>query len=93
MILYLYEPSLSSGIGLESSLLFASEGCNVVLVDIHLEGAQTGAALIAERYPNVKALAVKADVGKEDEIRQAVDTTIQEFGRLDVMVRCFQFRC
>jgi NAD(P)-dependent dehydrogenase (short-subunit alcohol dehydrogenase family) len=59
------------------------------LVDIHLESAQRAADLIAERYPNVKALALKTDVGKEDEVRQAVDTTIQEFGRLDVMVSGF----
>ncbi|EEB98254.1 hypothetical protein MPER_02273, partial [Moniliophthora perniciosa FA553] len=61
-----------SGIGLESSLLFASEGANVLLVDINLEGAQKGAKLITERYPKVKALALKCDVSKEGEIKNAV---------------------
>ncbi|ESK93712.1 short-chain dehydrogenase [Moniliophthora roreri MCA 2997] len=74
-----------SGIGLESSLLFASEGANVLLVDINLQGAQKGADLIAQRYPNVKALALKCDVSKEEEIKNAVDTAVKEFGRLDVM--------
>jgi len=74
-----------SGIGLESSLLFASEGANVLLVDINLQGAEKAVALIKQRYQNVKALAVKADVGKEADVKNAVDTAVKEFGRLDVM--------
>ncbi|KAH9482430.1 putative oxidoreductase YxbG [Psilocybe cubensis] len=76
-----------SGIGLESSILFASEGANVLLVDINLNNAQKGAAIIAERYPNVKALATKADVGKEVDVKAAVEKAVKEFGRLDVMVK------
>jgi len=74
-----------SGIGLESSILFASEGANVLLVDINLVNAEKGAKIISERFPNVKALATKADVGKEAEVRAAVDLAVQVFGRLDVM--------
>lgn len=80
-----------SGIGLESSILFAQEGANVLLVDINLEGAEKGATLIKERFPNVKAIAARADVGKEADIKAAVDKAIKEFGRLDVMVR--SLRC
>jgi NAD(P)-dependent dehydrogenase (short-subunit alcohol dehydrogenase family) len=75
-----------SGIGLESSLLFAQEGAHVLLVDINLAAAEKGAALVKERYPEVKALATKADVGKEADIKAAVDLAVKEFGRLDVMV-------
>lgn len=75
-----------SGIGLESSILFAAEGANVLLVDINLEGAERGATLIKERYPNIKAVAIRADVGKEEDVKNAVDTAVREFGRLDVMV-------
>ncbi|TFK43242.1 hypothetical protein BDQ12DRAFT_731288 [Crucibulum laeve] len=74
-----------SGIGLESSILFAQEGANVILADINLEGAQRGAALIAERFPNVKAVASKTDVSKEADIKGVVDLAVKEFGRLDVM--------
>jgi len=76
----------NSGIGLESSLLFASEGANVLLVDINLKGVESVAALIATRYPNVKAIATKTDVGVEGEIKGAVDLAVKEFGRLDIMV-------
>ncbi|KAF9222048.1 NAD(P)-binding protein [Gyrodon lividus] len=74
-----------SGIGLESSLLFAQEGANILLVDINLPAAEKGAILIKERFPNVKAVAVKADVGKEADIKYAVDLAVKEFGRLDIM--------
>jgi NAD(P)-dependent dehydrogenase (short-subunit alcohol dehydrogenase family) len=77
---------ISSGIGLESSILFAAEGANVLLVDINLEGAKRGATLIKERYPEIKAVAIRADVGKEEDVKNAVDTAVREFGRLDVMV-------
>jgi len=76
-----------SGIGLQSSILFASEGANVLLVDINLANVEKGAKFISERYPNVKALAIKVDVAKEAEVRAAVDLAVREFGRLDVMVR------
>lgn len=76
-----------SGIGLESSILFAQEGANVLMVDIKLETAEAGAALINKRFPNVKAVATKADVGKEADIKAAVEKAVKEFGRLDVMVR------
>ncbi len=75
------------GIGLESSILFAQEGANVVLVDINLDAAEKTAKIIASKHPNVKAVATKADVGKEADVKAAVDKAVQEFGRLDVMVR------
>ena len=76
-----------SGIGLESSILFASEGANVLLVDINLVSAEKAVKIISERYPNVKTISTKADVGKEGEVRAAVDLAVREFGRLDIMVR------
>jgi NAD(P)-dependent dehydrogenase (short-subunit alcohol dehydrogenase family) len=75
-----------SGIGLESSLLFAQEGANVLLVDINLDTVEKSAALVRERYPNVKAIATKADVAKEEEVKSAVDLAVKELGRLDIMV-------
>ncbi|KAG8218824.1 hypothetical protein J3R82DRAFT_4502 [Butyriboletus roseoflavus] len=74
-----------SGIGLESSLLFAKEGANVLLADINLPAAEKGASLIKQRFPNVKVLAVKADVANEQDIKSAVELAVKEFGRLDIM--------
>jgi len=74
-----------SGIGLESSILFALEGANILLVDINLNAAQKTTELIAKKAPTVRAVAVRADVGKEEDVKAAVDKAVEEFGRLDVM--------
>ncbi|KIL68246.1 hypothetical protein M378DRAFT_191234 [Amanita muscaria Koide BX008] len=74
-----------SGIGLESSLLFAQEGAHIILADKNFEAAQKGANLIAQRYPNVRAIPTSTDVGKEDDVKAVVDLAVKEFGRLDVM--------
>jgi len=74
-----------SGIGLESSILFVAEGANVVLADINLAAAEKAKEIIASLHPNAKTLVVKADVGKESDIKDLVDAAVQEFGRLDIM--------
>ena len=80
---------MHSGIGLESALLFAQEGADVLLVDVNLPAAEKALALIQERFPNIKAAALKADVGKEADVKAAVDKAVELFGRLDVMVRVY----
>jgi len=74
-----------SGIGLESSILFASEGAHVVLADINIEAANKAKETISSKYPNARTLVVKADVGKESDVEALVDQTVKEFGRLDIM--------
>ncbi|KAL7413675.1 short-chain dehydrogenase [Mrakia frigida] len=74
-----------SGIGLETSLLFASEGCNLILADINFEAVQKVHELISERYPLVESVPVKCDVSKEQDIKEAVEGAVKKFGRLDVM--------
>lgn len=74
-----------SGIGLESSILFAQEGASVVLADINLAAADKAAALISARFPNAQTLVYKADVAVEKDIKEMVDATVAKFGRLDVM--------
>ena len=54
-------------------------------MDINLKAAEEAAAKISKKAPNVKVLAAKADVGKEEDIKIAVDKAVSEFGRLDVM--------
>lgn len=77
---------LGSGIGLESSILFAQEGATVLLVDVNLEGAQKAVDLIKKRLPNARVFAHKTDVSKEEEVKAVIDRVVKEFGRLDIMV-------
>ena len=52
--------------------------------------AQEGAYVLFV-YVNLPAAALKADMGKEADVKAAVDNTVELFGRLDVMVRVYLF--
>lgn len=80
---------LYRGIGLESSILFAEEGASVCLVDINFPAVEKCVDIIVKRYPNVRAIAIKADVGKESDVKSAVGLAVKAFGRLDIMVYFF----
>ncbi|KIO27091.1 hypothetical protein M407DRAFT_243447 [Tulasnella calospora MUT 4182] len=74
-----------SGIGLETSLLFAQEGANVFLADINQKAVEDAVAVISQRWPNVTATSIKCDVSKEADVKAVVDLAVEKFGRLDVM--------
>jgi|SRR6266850_1742826 len=80
------EAYLLSGIGLESSILFAQEGATVLLIDVNKEAVEKATEIIRQKQPGAKVLAIRADVGQEADVKAAVDTAIKKFGRLDVMV-------
>ncbi|GAA5987086.1 hypothetical protein JCM10908_001020 [Rhodotorula pacifica] len=76
----------ASGIGLESALVFAGEGAHVVVADINVEAANRAVETIQKQVLDApKAIAVKCDVSKEDDIKNLVATAVDTFGRLDVM--------
>lgn len=67
--------------------MFANEGAHVVAADINFEAAQKTVALIEKECKgSVKAIAVKVDVSKEQEIKEMVKSAVDEFGRLDVVL-------
>ena len=73
----------SSGIGKESSLLFAKEGAKIVAVDINdAEGEKT-----VSEIENLggKAIYVHADVSKSSDCEAMVKTSEEKFGKLNVM--------
>ncbi|MDA1189774.1 MAG: SDR family oxidoreductase [Chloroflexi bacterium] len=72
------------GIGGAAAWLFAKEGAKIVIADINAEQGQRTTAQIQETYGD--ALFVRLDVSSEDEWKQAVQTTVDRFGRLDVLV-------
>ena len=57
------------------------------MADINIQAAERAAELIKKKAPNARAIAIKADVGKETDIKAVVDKAVSEFGRLDVMVK------
>jgi NAD(P)-dependent dehydrogenase (short-subunit alcohol dehydrogenase family) len=63
----------ASGIGAESARLFEREGATVVGIDLDAEQA-------------VGVLTIAADVADEDQVRAAMATTVEEYGRIDVLM-------
>lgn len=72
------------GIGRAAAVLFAREGARVVVVDRnHERGASTAAEIVAA---GGEAIFVATDVSRPDEVRRMAETTVEAFGRLDVLV-------
>lgn len=68
-----------SGIGEATAEVFVEQGCKVVVVDI--SGTQDE---VAQRLGE-NAIAVKADVSDETQIKAAIDAAVEKWGRLDVL--------
>jgi NAD(P)-dependent dehydrogenase (short-subunit alcohol dehydrogenase family) len=69
------------GLGLAIAQLFAERGARVALAD--LDGA---AVEQAAREVGHGAISLACDVTKSDDVRRAIDDTVQAFGGLDVMI-------
>jgi NAD(P)-dependent dehydrogenase (short-subunit alcohol dehydrogenase family) len=74
----------ASGIGRATAHALGREGASVVVDDINLGAAETVADEV--RKLGGKALAIKADVSKEGEVKQMVERTVAGFGRVDILV-------
>ena len=73
-----------TGIGRATALAFAQEGSHVVISG---RREDAGRELVSElRALGVEAEFVRADVRREDDVRNLVDKTVARFGRLDVAV-------
>jgi NAD(P)-dependent dehydrogenase (short-subunit alcohol dehydrogenase family) len=72
------------GIGRGVSLCLAEEGANVVLADVDAAAAE-GTASEIEALGR-KALAVRTDVTRRDDVRNMVARALETFGRIDILV-------
>ncbi|MEE9407328.1 MAG: 3-oxoacyl-ACP reductase family protein [Polaribacter sp.] len=73
-----------SGIGKATAIHFAKHGATVVVSDINIESAQAVSEEI--KKSNGKATANKCNVAKFEEVENLVNSTVKEFGKLDVIV-------
>jgi NAD(P)-dependent dehydrogenase (short-subunit alcohol dehydrogenase family) len=74
------------GFGRGIALFLAGEGCDVISVDMDIEGASKTAADVSAL--GRKSLALKVDITKKEEIDEAVRKALAEFGRIDILVNC-----
>ncbi len=73
----------ASGMGRAATVRFAREGARVIACDLDLDATRESVAM-AEAAGG-RALAVRADVSKEAEVREAVRAGIKAYGKLDVL--------
>ena len=80
-----------SGIGRAVAVLFAREGCNIAIayLDEHQDAETTKAAVEKEGR---RAILLPGDVADPAYAEAAVDRTVSEFGKLDVLVNNAAFQ-
>ena len=70
----------AQGLGAALAARLDAEGCNVVVADMNYEGAKN----TAEGLKN--AIAVKVDVCDEQQVESMVNTAVEKFGKLDLLI-------
>jgi NAD(P)-dependent dehydrogenase (short-subunit alcohol dehydrogenase family) len=75
-----------SGIGRAVAVLFAREGANVAIGHLADEDADANETVKLVQAEGRRCLTLPGDVGDEAFCRQAVERTVRELGRLDVLV-------
>lgn len=84
-----------SGIGRSVAVLFAKEGADVALVFLDVECDDAKKTRQAVEKTGRSALLIPGDVSEPEFCRQAVEDTVERFGRLDVLVNnaAYQQHC
>jgi NAD(P)-dependent dehydrogenase (short-subunit alcohol dehydrogenase family) len=72
-----------SGIGRASALLFAKEGAKVAVVDYVPEGGRETVKMI--KKAGGEAIFIEADVSKAADAERMVKTTVDTYGRIDIL--------
>ncbi|MFV0495320.1 3-oxoacyl-ACP reductase FabG [Mycobacterium sp.] len=73
----------AQGLGLAIAERFVAEGARVVLGDVNLDATRAAAEKLGgERI----AVAQRCDVTRSGEVQKLIETAIERFGRLDIMV-------
>lgn len=74
-----------SGIGKAVSILFAKEGADVAVVFLSESEDANDTKQTIEEY-NRKCLLLEGDISKEGFCKQAVEKTIETFGKIDILI-------
>ena len=72
------------GFGKGIVMALAREGCDIIACDVDIEGAEKTAA--EAQGLGCKAIAIKADVTSEAEVKNMVKEALDKFGKIDILV-------
>lgn len=76
----------SSGVGLKTAEMFLAEGAAVTICGRNQARLAQASQQLRSSAEDGKVLSVSCDATNESDVNQAVETTIQRFGRIDVLV-------
>ena len=74
----------ASGIGKETVIELAKQGCIPVLVDIDEDKLKEALVMVLKYAPD--AAAELCDISKDAQVKQAVQKTIERYGKIDILV-------
>jgi 3-oxoacyl-[acyl-carrier protein] reductase len=74
----------ANGMGRGIALMFAEQGCNIIINDLSQDAAQKVADEI--NALGRRAIAIKADITNGSEIEKMTEAAVKEFGRIDILV-------
>ena len=74
-----------SGIGRATAVLFAREGADVAIVYLSEDKDAQDTAKMVEKEGRT-CLSIRGDIGDEKVCKKAIKTTVERFGRLDVLI-------
>jgi len=78
----------ASGIGKGIALKFASEGSELILIDLQKERLNELNNELQEMYPNLSILLAAGDLTSESFVQEVVDKSKEQFGHINVLVNC-----
>ncbi|QPP07344.1 SDR family oxidoreductase [Streptomyces bathyalis] len=81
-----------SGIGRAVALAFAREGADVLLTCLPEEEGEAEETVRLVEAAGRRAVPLACDIREEEECRRVVDTAVEEFGRIDVLVNNAAFQ-
>ena len=75
----------SQGLGLAIALRLADDGCDIIINDLppKIRAMEDAVRCVASK--GARAVAVTADVSREDEVKRLVEVTVEKFGKLDIV--------
>ena len=76
----------SSGLGKQMAFAFAKQGADLVILARRIE--RLNELKVELEKESIKVLPIKCDVTSTEDINNAADTTVKEFGKVDILVNC-----
>ena len=75
----------STGLGVQMAKALANQGANIVCMARRQNLIDEVAAEISKEF-GVEAIGVKCDITDTDVVESAVDTVMEKFGRIDILI-------